>query len=151
MTTEKCKIAIVEDDVRLAYEWMGGLRARGYEVTHHPTTDAGIQHCIRDWPDLVVVDAFFEINDGQFSPRGGVTFCADLSRIAREMDRPIPIVIGVSGAKTSQYMPRHVFETVTPQVMPVRLSKPFSTLTLVNEIDSLLRKEAEPLQRSQAV
>lgn len=145
MTTKKTKIAIVEDDVRLSYEWMGALKARGHEVSHHSTIEAGIQHCIRYWPDLIVLDAFFAISEGQFSRKGGVSFCADLSRIAREMERETPLVVGVTGAKVSQYMPRHVFEGISQQIMPVRLTKPFSTHSLVNEIDKLLSQRPTPI------
>ena len=142
MAAANTRITIVEDDLLLAYEWLEGLKAHGYDVTHHSTTEAAILHCTAQWPDLVVVDAFFETSDGRISPNGGVTFCADLLRIARDSNRQCPIVVGVSGSRVSQYMPRHVFEGVSRKLMPVRLSKPFSTHTLIDEVERLLGAEA---------
>lgn len=132
-------MVIVEDDALLAREWMNALGKRGYQVSHHPTIDAGIAHCLRDWPDLIVLDAFFALPDGHISKRGGLTFCAELSRMARELARQMPVMVGVSGARISRYMPRHVFEGVSRQMMPVRLTKPFSTRTLLDAIDNLTR------------
>ncbi|UAB77926.1 hypothetical protein INR77_14310 [Erythrobacter sp. SCSIO 43205] len=138
MAEKKAKVAIVEDDFLLAHEWMKALKKRGYDASHHATIDTGIAHCTRDWPDVVVLDAFFEITDGQLSNRGGVTFCAELSWVAKSTDRQMPIVIGVSGARVSKYMPRHVFETISREIMPVRLTKPFSLNSLVEEIGKLI-------------
>lgn len=137
MAETRKKVLIIDDDAVLTHEWSKELRSRGYAVSTCLNTYHGFEACLKDWPDIIVLDAFFRDEEGKASGSGGLLFCTQISIHAHKNGKVMPKIVGVTATHRSEFFPFSVFQSVSNDVMPVRMVKPFARDALVDEVDRL--------------
>lgn len=131
-------VIVIEDNVSLAVDWGLELERRDYDVTYCSDIQSGIQACLDNWPDAIILDAFFSKAPCSYGGNGGAAFCSEILEISRRLDRRLPVIIGVSGAKPSTSDPQEVFCAVSHAHMPLRIQKPICKEELADKLEQQL-------------
>lgn len=134
-TSSKKLVLIVEDDAFLAEAWMTSLECIGYEVTVCPEVGSGIEAYQARWPDLIVLDGFFLDKHGIPKGDGAFLFCSEIAQYAADQNERLPPIIGVTGTRPTRDFPIDVFSSISLEVMPTRMRKPFAPDALVYEVE----------------
>ncbi|MEM7701010.1 MAG: hypothetical protein AAF251_03655 [Pseudomonadota bacterium] len=138
--TKKTRVLVVEDNVPLACTWSEELERRHYKVRHSIDVCGGLELCKDQWPDAIILDAFFRDCCEAMVEASGSTFCAKLAELIQNSGHSAPLVIGVSGAVANEGQSSGAFCGVPASLMPIRVQKPVSGSDLADRLDEAKRR-----------
>jgi CheY-like chemotaxis protein len=119
------RILIVEDDPALREALAETLRMDGYEVHEAANGAVALEIALRTKPHIVVFDYALPVTDGP-------TLVDELRMLAR----PVPVLVGISGATRAR-------DWCIDNGVPIFLLKPFADVTLRRAIDAAAGQAAE--------
>jgi len=119
------RIAIVEDEVKLARVLQGYLVREGFTVTHHEDGARALEALVTDPPDLVLLDLMLPGLDGMSVCRGfrrtsNVPVIMMTARV-EEIDRLLGLEIGADDYVCKPFSPREVVARVKAVLRRTRI------------------------------
>lgn len=135
----KTRVLLVEDNVPLACAWSDELELREYQVRHSIDVCGALELCRDQWPDAIILDAFFRNCCVACEEVSGAAFCARLAELIHATGQNAPLVIGVSGAVSDDDQSSGAFSGVPASLMPIRVGKPVTGCALADQLDQAKR------------